>query len=269
MIPVIHSESWYKEMEHTKSIVDKMMSTRKILPMFKDRDFKHEKPFGFAKRGGKNVMLDLDTDKDRLAAERVELHGCFGHSVKTAYYVHKDETGRKRFYKVGSEQHGNVRWGMLVRMHQYLKDVELDITDDGTVEKTKKGMLLTLGSHIIAERVTGTRVMSKNDVLRDFVRLDEDEGIDIHDEGLEQDHAPQPTHRWFGGTPPDVGLLLHYMEEELYWSRLKKKEPIPPDVWEFLEAAHSDRLDENPLWQEYARKHLTGWMPKHARSCDG
>lgn len=63
------------------------------------------------------------------------------------------------------------------------------------------------------------------------------------------------THRWFGGTPLDVGLLLHDMEEELYLGRLKKRKPIPPEVWEFLEAVHSDRLDENPLWKECARKH--------------
>ena len=186
----------------------------------------------------------------------VELHGCEGHSIKTAYYVHKDAAGTEHFYKVGSEKQGDVTWSMREKMHEYLKDVELDITDDNAVEKTRKAMLLALGSQILAERVTGTRVMSRKGVLRDFARLDEDEGIDIHDEGLEQDHAPRPTQRGFGGLPSNVGLLLHDMEDELYWSRLKKREPIPPEVWEFLEAAHSDKLDENLLWQKYARKHL-------------
>ena len=255
-IPVIRGASWHEEIERTRPIVDKMVPFRKLLSMYEGRDFKHEKPFGFAKRDGRNVMLNLDTDKDKLVAEMVELHGCFGHSTKTAYYVHKDDAGTEHFYKTGSEKQGDVTWSMRGKMHEYLNDVELDITDDGAVEETKKGMLLALGSQILAERITGTRVMPKKGVLRDFARLGEHEGINIHYEGLERDHTPRPTHRWFGGTPSDVGLLLHDMEEELYWSRLKKREPIPLDVWEFLEAVHSDRLDENPLWKEYARKHL-------------
>ena len=234
--------------------------------MFEGRDFKHEKPFGFAKRGGRNVMLNLDTDRDRLVAKLRLLLGCTFNEMMAAYYVHKDEAGMEYFYKIGSKKQGNVTWSMREKMHQYLKDVVIDIADHDAVEKTKKDMLLTLGSQVIAERITGTRVMSRKDMLHDFTRLGEDEWIDIRDKGLEQDHAPRPTQRRFGGLPSDVGLLLHDMEEELYWSRLKKREPIPSDVWEFLEAAHSDRLDENPLWQEYARKHLTGWMPKHARS---
>ena len=254
--PKIRDEAYYERMERTRSIVDRMVPLRAPLPWNGGRDFKHEKPFGFAKRGGKCVLLNLDTDKDRLAAEMVELHGCLGHSIKTAYYTHKDETGMEHFYKVGSEKQGDVTQSMREKMHEYLKDVELDITDDDAVEKTKKGMLLAMRSQILAEHITGTRVMSRKDVLRDFARLDEDEGIDIHDEGLEQDHAPRPTHRWFGGLPSNVGLLLHDMEDELYWNRLKKREPIPPEVWEFLESAHSDKLDENPLWQEYARRRL-------------
>ena len=229
-IPVIRDVSYYEEIKRTRFIVDKMVPVRKLLPIFEGRDFKHEKPFGFAKQGGKRVLLNLDTDKDRLVAEMVELYGCFGHSIKTAYYTHKDETGMEHFYKVGLEKQGDVTWSMREKMHKYLKDVEIDITDDNAVEKTKKGMLLTMGSQVIAERITGTRVMSRKDVLCDFARLDEDEGIDIHDEGLEQDHAPRPTHRWFGGTPSDVGLLLHDMEDKLYWNRLKKREPIPPEV---------------------------------------
>ena len=31
-----------------------------------DRDFKHEKPIGIARCGGKRVLLDLDTDRDKL-----------------------------------------------------------------------------------------------------------------------------------------------------------------------------------------------------------
>ena len=251
-----------------RPIVDMMVPVRKLLPMFEGRDL-HEKPFGFAKRGVKYVLLNLDTDRDRLVAELRLLLGCTFNEMMAAYYVHKDEAGMEYFYKIGSKKQGNVMWSMREKMHQYLKGVVIDIADHDAVEKTKKGMLLTLGSQVIAERVTGTRVMSRKDMLRDFTRLGEDEWIDIRDKGLEQDHAPRPTQRGFGGLPSDVGLLLHDMEEELYWSRLKKREPIPPDVWEFLEATHLDRLDENPLWQEYARKHLTGWMPKHARSCDG
>ena len=133
----------------------------------------------------------------------------------------------------------------------------VDIADHDAVEKTKKDMLLTLGSQIIAERITGTRVMSRKDMLRDFTRLGENEWIDIRDKGLEQDHAPRPTSRGVGGGYPcPNGMLLSDMEEELYWNRLKKREPIPPKVWKLLESAQSGRLNENPLWQEYARKHL-------------
>ena len=91
---------------------------------------------------------------------------------------------------------------MVERMHCYLNDVEMDITDDAVLEEAKKVMLVALGSQAIAERVTGTRVMSRKEVLCDFARLDRDEGIEIHDRGLEQDHFPRPTHRGFGGTRP-------------------------------------------------------------------
>ena len=47
------------------------------------------------------------------------------------------------------------------------------------------------------------------------------------------------------------------MEGESYWSRIRKGDAIPPDVLAFLEAANSNKLDENPLWQEYARNHLS------------
>ena len=61
--PVIRDAPWYGEIEHTRPIVD-MMVLVPPPPMFEDRDFKHEKPFGFVKRGGKCVLLNLDTDKD-------------------------------------------------------------------------------------------------------------------------------------------------------------------------------------------------------------
>ena len=47
------------------------------------------------------------------------------------------------------------------------------------------------------------------------------------------------------------------MEGKSYWSRGVNGEAIPPDVLAFLEAADSNKLDENPLWQEYAHKRLS------------
>ena len=85
-------------------------------PMFEGRDL-HEKPFGFTKRGVKHVLLNLDTDKDRLVAEPRLLLGCTYNKMMAAYYVHKDEAGMEYFYKVGSKKQGNVTWSMRERMH--------------------------------------------------------------------------------------------------------------------------------------------------------
>ena len=84
--------------------------------------------------------------------------------------------------------------------------------------------------------------MSRKELLHNFACLGRHEGVEIHDEKLEKDHAPRPTHRWFGGTPVPWVLLLHDMEEELYWDRLERKEPISPEVWTFLEDARLGRL---------------------------
>ena len=247
--------SWYEEIERTRPIVDMMVPVRKLLPMFEGRDFKHEKPFGFAKRGVKHVLLNLDTDRDRLVAKLRLLLGCTFNEMMAAYYVHKDEAGMEYLYKIGSKKQGNVTWSMREKMHEYLKGVVIDIADHDAVEKIKKDMLLTLGSQVIAERVTGTRVMSRKDILHDFTRLGENEWIDIRDKGLEQNHAPRPTSRGVGGGYPSPnGMLLSNMEEVLYWNRLKKREPIPQKVWKLLESVHSGKLDENVTVRVYEVK---------------
>ena len=184
----------------------------------------------------------------------------FGSSKKTAYYLHRDGIGKEYLYKIGSDKRGGcMPRKMVERMHRYLNDVEMDITDDAVLEEAKKVMLVALGSQAIAERVTGTRVMSRKEMLCDFARLDRDEGIEIHDRGLEQDHFPRLTHRGFGVYPAEEGMLLHDMEEELYWGRLKKGEPIPPEVWKLLEDACLEFLEKNLFWLGRTRKRL-GWV---------
>ena len=247
--------SW--ELDRTRHVLLQMAP---IFPYVMDRKGAWSvETYGLAGRGAKCRFLRLDTDKDELVAKMWLLGGCVMCNLECCYYRHLDESGAEYFYKIGPSVTGQqVPPHMLEKISRCLQDVESHPSCTHTTEDAVKRALLALRSKTIAARVFGAYVMTRNGVLRDFDRLKDGYGLEIRDSGLEKDYYPRPTYRGFGGYVLNKVVFLNKMEKELYWNRLKKREPIPPEVWKFLEDARSGRFENNPLWLEHARERLHG-----------
>ena len=222
------------------------------LPRPDDMTLERTKLYGPVKQGSRYALLSLDTERDTLVAESFYLLGCCGEGgIRDCYYLHRDESRQEYFYKTGISMFRMPTPKMIERINRYLQNVEIDARDGAAVERVLKKMLVDLGSKAIAARICGVRVLSRKEMLRDFARLGGNTGIEIHDEGLEREHYPRPTARGFGGYPAPLSLAIQLAEKKLYWSRLEKGEPIPSEVWRFLEDVYNDHVDlEHPVLQQ-------------------
>ena len=222
-------------MERTEKFIGR--ATRRFPHSVGREDLFHIQTYGLARRNDGYVLLNLDTEKDEMAAKLYSAAGCTFYEVEWCYYHHTDETGKEYLYKIDPHAVGMVPPSLLEKANQYLRDAQVDVSDKAATEDVVKKMVVELRSERIASCVYGTRIMSRMEILADFDCMEEDQGIEISDKGLAKEYYPRPTSRTIAGYPAPGAMEQQDEEEKLYWSRIKKGKPIPPEVWKFLEDA--------------------------------
>ncbi len=249
----IRRAEYSQEMDRTRDVLSRVAP---VFPFVLDcGDFGHVETYGLAGRGAKCRLLRLDTAKDVLVAELQLLGGCTFRTLEYCYYRHLDESGWEHFYKIGPGVAGSrMPPRMLEKVNRCLRDMGFDPSDARAAAEAVKKAMLALRSKVIAAHVFGARVMTRKEVLRDFDRLEDGCGLNICDAGLERDYYPRPTARGFGGYPVHGAVEMQEAEKRLYWDLLKRREPIPPEVWRFLEETRRFRFDPaNPVWKKEVR----------------
>ena len=196
------------------------------------RHFQAEVP---VRRGKGCVMLSLDSKRDKLAVIFENKMGCAGPSEVTWYYLHADGSGRKYFYKTGEDVPRKITDEMERKMLVYLRNLGPDTFDGTESEKIKRKMIMHLQDQALAERLCMFKIVTRGAVRRKLNYLESFTSVDIYNKELKREHGPRPTFRGFGGLPPQRYLEWDSVLEKEYWSRLRKREPIPPEVWQLLE----------------------------------
>lgn len=250
----INSNDYIRELIRTRDVLSRVAPIFSVIPIG-DMDPGHVSTYGMVGRRSKCRLLYLDTKKDTLVAKLMSLLGCTGNALECCYYRYSDESDIEYFYKIDlNKSHLRMPIRVLEKINTHLRHMKFNPSDLPASKKAVKDALVALQSKVITTHVFGARVMTRKELLRDFDCLKDGYGLDIHDTGLERDYYPRPESRGFGGMPVHGAMELQDAEKKLYWDRLKRREPIPPDVWKFLEDARRFCFDStNPIWKKEVR----------------